>query len=132
MPADVPEVPQLMSLGPDVEESLEQSLDDQAVFEDKVKNKKGKMTTDENEEEVSAGFLASVSFFAKYFGPWWFIISQCGMALFITFRLANDYTMGHWAYKPEDQHSKFWFYGPICIGLCFCISLSVLIRGLSN
>ena len=50
--------------------------------------------------------------------------------IYFTFaRIANDYILGAWAEKPENQHSKFSLYGPLCLAGPFVIALGVAMRG---
>ena len=46
------------------------------------------------------------------------MLSQLNILIAKVLELCSDYAMGAWAYVPETQHSNFWFYGPIIIGLC--------------
>merc|ERR1711871_1334448 len=85
----------------------------------------------EEDEKVIAGFLPQMNFFLKYYGLIWFICSQLGMAFFVACRLTNDYILGEWAYKPENQHTRFSVFAPLCIGMCFVISFSIGIRGIT-
>jgi ABC-type proline/glycine betaine transport system ATPase subunit len=81
--------------GPDLSESLEKSIDDQAQFEHKAKKeKKGKMMSDEADEKISTSLALQLRFFVKYYGVLWIICSQLGMAFFVACRLANDFILG--------------------------------------
>lgn len=86
----------------------------------------------EEDEKVDASFGPQVRFFYDYYGLFWMFLMQLGMAFFIACRLANDYILGEWAYKPENQHSRFSVFGPLCIGMCFVITFAIALRAINT
>ena len=94
-----------------------------------MKEKKGKIITDENEENIQISFGTYKRWFSRYYGLSFLICTQLAMLLFASSRIASDYTIGYWAHNEAgDQYSRYWFYAGCCLGFCVLTSTAVLLR----
>jgi hypothetical protein len=124
----------------DYQEKLEQSqildqsvekldLDGDTDVDLRVKEKKGKIMTDENEEKIQISFITYKKWFGRYYGISFFIVSQLTMFFFTFSRITSDYVIGYWAHNTNgDQFSRFWFYTGWSFTLSFLISFAVYCR----
>ena len=76
---------------------------------DEDKKKKGKITTNENEEEARVDLKVYKDYQRFNGGFKQFLLVQLTMVLFMLFKIGGDYMVGSWAVS-EDQHSRFAFY----------------------
>lgn len=75
--------------------------DSQSNSEGTSQSEKGRMMSDENEEDSRVG-LPVYKQYLKYLSGWRFIVlSQLSMIGFITFKMLNDYQIGNWATSPD-------------------------------
>ena len=118
--------------------SLDQSVNEEdeiaapAEKEDETKKKeKGKIMTDENEENIRINFATWRRFYTTYYGYVFYLALIFTCSLMIISKAANDYIIGHWALS-EDQISNFGYYGTLSVLLAFTTGFSVGLRALSN
>lgn len=72
---------------------------------------KGKITTDEDDEQILVNFQTYREYFMDYFGGWSFIfLSNFSMIAYIVAKLFSDYLMGNWANDPDQGGAHFLFY----------------------
>lgn len=93
------------------------------------KKKKGKITTDENDEKISVGLDIWWKYFSKYYGFSFFMAIQFSFVVLIGSRVASDYLVGTWAYQ-EDQQSKFWYYCSLSMTFASTAGLGVFLRAI--
>lgn len=75
--------------------------DSQSNSEGTSQSEKGRMMSDENEEDSRVG-LPVYKQYLKYLSGWRFIVlSQLSMIGFITFKMLSDYQIGNWATSPD-------------------------------
>ena len=75
--------------------------DSQSKSEGTSQSEKGRMMSDENEEDSRVG-LPVYKQYLKYLSGWRFVVlSQLSMIGFITFKMLSDYQIGNWATSPD-------------------------------
>lgn len=75
--------------------------DSQSNSEGTSQSEKGRMMSDENEEDSRVG-LPVYKQYLKYLSGWRFVVlSQLSMIGFITFKMLSDYQIGNWATSPD-------------------------------
>jgi hypothetical protein len=66
-----------------------------------AKTQKGKMITNENDENILVNFDLYRRYFGAYYGPLFFFTLLASMGVAISARISNDYLLGKWV-SSED------------------------------
>jgi hypothetical protein len=64
---------------------------------DEQRKNKGKIMTDENDEDIAVGIGIYWKLYYQYYGLSFIISSNLVMCAFVCSRLCNDYLVGNWA-----------------------------------
>jgi hypothetical protein len=89
----------------------------------------GRMTTNEDDDNVRVTFSTYRRYIMDYFGGWKFIFfSNLAIIAFTQCKLYNDYLLGVWSQSTSGQQEDFNFYAFMIIGFSFLISCFVYLR----
>lgn len=66
-----------------------------------VKTQKGKMITNENDENILVNFDLYKRYFGTYYGPLFFFCMLVSMGVAISCRISNDYLIGAWVSSDD-------------------------------
>ena len=74
------------------------------LLKKQIEKNKGKIMSNEQDEDIIKTSKTYANFFGPYYGGWWFFIkAQIVMILFSACKMGGDYLIGNWSQSTDQS-----------------------------